>query len=282
MYAPKRFHDLYEPDAMTLPANIWNSRDRLPASISDNPTFPILTPDVYTERELRCAMAAYFANVSYMDEQLGRVLDAIDQLGLAEDTIVVYSSDHGENLFNHQLVQKHCFFETAVGVPLILRVPGKTRPGTVRDGLVTLVDLLPTLCEACGLPVPEGVDGRSLLPAITDGQTVHDAVFSEYYSAGIPERMIRTGRWKYVHSHGDLHQLYDRETDPDENVNLIDDPAHAAIAAELDARLCRDWVIPDMSRVPRPRGDTRLGQRGCPLSKTEYPTEPSKENENNA
>ena len=130
-----------------------------------------------------------------------------------------------------------------------------------------------TLCDACGLPTPDGVDGRSLLPAIADGVAVHDAVFSEYYTAGIPERMIRTGRWKYVHSHGELHQLYDLETDPHENVNLIDDPAYVAIAAELDAQVCRNWAIPDMSRVPRPRGDTRHGQRGCPISSTEYPPE---------
>ncbi len=259
MYAPKRFHDLYDPATMDLPANRHFDRSRLPDTIRDNPTFPIA--DGLTDDQMRAGMAAYFANVSYMDEQLGRVLDAIEQLGLAEDTIVVYSTDHGENLFSHQIVQKHSFFEEAVGVPLILRVPGKTQPGTARDGLVTLVDLLPTLCEACGLPVPEGVDGRSLLPTITDGQAVHDAVFSEYYSAGAPERMIRTGKWKYVHTHGDLHQLYDIENDPHENVNLIDDPAHAATAAELDTRLCRDWAIPDMSRVPRPRGDNRQGQR---------------------
>lgn len=115
-------------------------------------------------------------------------MDAVDELGLADNTIMVYSSDHGGNLFNHQMVQKHCFFETAVGVPLILRFSGTSRPGT--------------------------------------------------------------GRWKYVRSRGDLHQLYDLENDPHENVNLIDDPAHGAIAAGLDARVCRDWIIPDMSQVP--------------------------------
>ena len=80
--------------------------------------------------------------------------------------------------------------------------------------------------------------------------------------------MIRTDRWKYVHSEGDRHQLYDLDSDPHENVNLIDDPAHAGIAKELDARLCRDWQIPDTSAVPRRRGDTRPGQRHHKESKS--------------
>ncbi|MBF0244750.1 MAG: sulfatase-like hydrolase/transferase [Planctomycetes bacterium] len=261
MYAPQRFHDLYDPDSIELPANIWNSRLRLPDTICDNPTFPILTPEAYTDRELRCCMAAYYANVSYMDEQLGRVLDTIDRLGLSDDTLVVYSTDHGENLFNHNMVQKHCFFETAVGVPLIVRMPGVSEAGSVRTQLTSLLDLLPTFTEACGLPTPEGLDGCSLIPVISENQTLHEAVFSEYYEGGAPERMIRTGKWKYIHSHNDLHQLYDQEKDPEENINLIDDPDYASICTELDERVCRNWTLPDMSGIAKPRGDTRHGQK---------------------
>jgi len=260
MYAPKRFHDLYDPAAMRLPENRHFDRSRLPDTISDNPSFPIA--DGLTDDQMRHAMAAYFANISYLDEQAGRILDALDELGLSDNTLVVYSTDHGEHLFNHQMVHKMCFFEEAVRVPLILRIPGVTEPGTTRDQFASLLDLLPTFCDACGIAPPDGLDGKSLLPAIRDNAPTRDAVFSEYYSAGIPERMVRTGRWKYVHSHGDLHQLYDLENDPHENVNLIGDPAHAAMAAELDALVCRDWVLPDMSRVPRKRGDNRQGQRG--------------------
>jgi N-acetylglucosamine-6-sulfatase len=148
-----------------------------------------------------------------------------------------------------------------VRVPLILRLPGMAGAGTARNQFASLLDLLPTFCDACGIAPPGGLDGTSLLPTIAGNAPLRDAVFSEYYSAGIPERMIRTERWKYVHSHGDLHQLYDLENDPHENMNLIDDPAYAVIAAELDERVCRDWVLPDMSRVPRKRGDTRPGQR---------------------
>jgi choline-sulfatase len=263
MYAPKRFHDLYDPSRIELPENLYNSRDRLPDTIYDNPAFPINTKGTYTDGELRNMMAAYFANVSYMDEQVGRVLDVLDELGLAEKTIVVYSSDHGENLFSHQMVQKQCFFEEAVRVPLICRIPGITNPGTVRHQFASLLDLLPTFCDACGIAPPEPLDGQSLFPTIRDNAPLREEVFSEFYEYGVVERMIRTERWKYVHSEGDLHQLYDLENDPRENVNLIDNPAYAEISKDLDARLCRDWKRPDTSGIPKRRGDTRPGQRSC-------------------
>jgi arylsulfatase A-like enzyme len=261
MYAPKRFHDLYDPGKMQLPENRRFDRSRLPGAIYDNPSFPIA--DGLTDDQMRHAMAAYFANVSYMDEQAGRVLDALDELGLSENTIVFYSTDHGEHLFNHQMVHKMCFFEEAARVPLILRIPGVTKAGTTRNQFASLLDLLPTFCDACGIVPPTGIDGKSLLPVIRDNAPLREAVFSEYYDSGVAERMIRTERWKYVHSEGDRHQLYDLEHDPHENVNLIDDPAFADVCAELDARLRGDWVMPDLSGVPKRRGDTRPGQRGC-------------------
>jgi arylsulfatase A-like enzyme len=261
MYAPKRFHDLYDPGKMQLPENRKFDRSRLPATIYDNPSFPIA--DGLTDDQMRHATAAYFANVSYMDEQAGRVLDALEDLGLSENTIVVYSTDHGEHLFNHQMVHKMCFFEEAARVPLILRIPGVTKAGTTRNQFASLLDLLPTFCDACGIVPPTGIDGKSLLPVIRDNAPLREAVFSEYYDSGVAERMIRTERWKYVHSHGDLHQLYDLENDPHENINLIDDPRHADICRELDERLCRDWVMPDMQGIPKLRGDTRPGQRCC-------------------
>ncbi len=259
LYAPKRFHEMYSPEDMELPENRHFDRSRLPDTIRDNPRFPIA--DGRDDDEMRNGMAAYFACVSYMDEQAGRVLDTLDELDLRDNTIVVYSTDHGENLFNHQLIQKHCFFEEAVRVPLIVRIPGVTEEGTTRNQLASLLDLLPTFCDACGIPPPAQLDGKSLLPTLRDNAPLRDEVFSEYYKGGTPERMIRTERWKYVHSEGDLHQLYDLETDPQENNNLIDDPAYAEIRKDLDARLCRDWKMPDVSDTPKLRGDTRPGQK---------------------
>jgi arylsulfatase A-like enzyme len=259
MYAPKRFHDMYDPQEMDLPENRHFDRSRLPDTIRDNPTYPIANG--LTDDEMRHATAAYYANVSYVDEQAGRILDSLDELGLSEKTIVIYSTDHGENLFSHQIVQKQCFFEEAVRVPLILRIPGVTEAGATRTQFASLIDLLPTLCEACGITPPEEIDGQSLLPAICDNSPLRSEVFSEFYEAGTAERMIRTERWKYVHSEGDLHQLYDLEADPHENVNLFGNPETAEICRDLDARCCRDWSMPDISAIPKRRGDTRAGQK---------------------
>jgi len=259
LYAPKRFHDLYDPAKMDLPENRHFDRCGLPDTVRDNPAFPIA--DGLTDDQMRHAMAAYYANVTYMDEQAGRVLDALDELGLSDSTIVVYSTDHGEHLFNHQMVHKLCFFEEAVRVPLILRIPGLTEAGTTRSQFASLLDLLPTFCDACGITPPPGLDGKSLLPTLTDDAPLRDEVFSEFYDYGVAERMIRTERWKYVHSEGDRHQLYDLESDPQEDVNLLDDPRYAEICRELDARLCRDWAMPDLRGVPKRRGDNRPGQR---------------------
>ena len=264
MYAPKRFHDLYEPRTISLPENLYNSRENLPDTIFDNPDFPINTEGAYTDAELQNCLAAYYANVSFMDAQAGRVLDAMDRLGLAENTLVVYASDHGENLFNHQMVQKQCFFEEAVRTPLTVRLPEKKFAGTTRDQLASLLDLLPTFCDSAEIEVPPDLDGASLLPAIHENAPLRDAVFSEFYEYGAAERMIRTGRWKYVHSEGDRHQLYDLEKDPAENRNLIDDPQHRETAAWLDDWLCRDWDRPDTSLIPKKRGDTRPGQKHDP------------------
>lgn len=245
-FAPRRFHEMYDPDDMPLPESIWASKDHLPRSIRDNPQFPVITREAMSDRELRCCIAAYCACITYTDYQVGRALDALDRLGLAERTIVVYSTDHGDNLFEHGLVHKHCFYEPSVRVPLIVRAPGRVPANETREEPVNLIDLLPTLAELCGVDAPENMDGRSLTDTIrAPGETGRDAVFSEFYEWGTPERMIRTDRYKYVHSRGDRHQLYDLREDPNELVNLTADPAYADLCRELDERVTDGWTFPD-------------------------------------
>ena len=189
--------------------------------------------------------AAYYANVTYMDAQLGRVLAALDDLGLPDRTVVIYTTDHGENLFNHGMVHKHCFYEQAVAVPLLLRLPALIAGGQRREHLVNLIDLFPTLMDLCALPHPEGLDGSSLLEVLERPETAgRDAVFSEFYEWGKPERMIRTARWKYVHSHEDTPQLYDLRDDPGEHRNLALEPGHQDVIRQLDARVMEGWELP--------------------------------------
>ncbi len=262
LYAPQRFHDMYNPADMPLPEDMWDSRETLPDTVYDNPTFPIFRQGDFTDDQLRNCMAAYCANVTYLDEQIGRVLDGIEEMGLADNTIVVYTTDHGENLFKRAMIHKMCFFEEAVGVPLMVRTPGMTRPGAACDHLVGTLDLFPTLLESCGLEIPEGTDGKSLRLAMEADEPIHDAVFSELYVYGTAQRMMRTSHWKYIHSHNDLHEMYDLQADPFERRNLVLEVAYAQTAAKLDAQLCKDWRMPDLTNAPRKRGDTRQGQRG--------------------
>ena len=246
-YAPHRFHERYDPAQIELPDDIWQSHEDLPDTIKSNPRFPILTRERYTDEELRCCMAAYFANVTYMDEQAGRILDALDRLGLTGNTLVVYSSDHGENLFNHRMVHKHCFFETAVNVPLIARLPGSIAASEGRSQLVNLVDLFPTMADFCRLSAPDGLDGKSLRNVLENPAAPwRDATFSEFYEWGVPERMVRTDRWKYVHSRNDTHQLYDLQEDPAEQVNLALDPGHAELCRELNERVLAGWGLEEV------------------------------------
>ena len=180
-----------------------------------------------------------------MDTCVGRLLDKLEELGIRKKTIVVYTSDHGEMLFEHGDLQKHCFYEGAVAVPFVISAPGVIPEGAKFDAFTSLIDLLPTLLDLTGIPHPEALEGESLVSVLEGRDERKDgAVFSEFYSKGSPERMIRTAKWKYVHTHADIAQLYDVENDPLERKNLASDPACADVCKELDARVKDGWEFP--------------------------------------
>ena len=194
-------------------------------------------------RDARTLQAAYYAMIELIDDQVGRVLDALRASGQTDDTLVIFTSDHGEMLGDHGLIQKGCrFYEGLVRVPLMLSWPGRIRAGQHSDALVELTDLAPTLLEAAGEQVPEWMQGSSLLPMSTGAAPLdrhRDAVWCEYFDAlDAPDAtratMYRRGRYKLVvyHGHG-LGELYDLERDPGEFDNLWDDPRHAALKADL-------------------------------------------------
>jgi arylsulfatase len=202
-------------------------------------------PDSFPAREIQ---AAYYAQIELLDHQLGRLLDALDRSGERQRTLIVFTSDHGEALGDHGLTQKGCrFYDGLVRVPLLFSWPGTVKEGLVSDALVELTDVMPTLMEAVGLPIPEGTQGRSLLPLLTGaappGQH-RDFVRSEYYDAvALPHHtygtMYRDRRWKLVVYHGiDAGELYDLQDDPHEHANLWDspEPEHQARKLELMKR----------------------------------------------
>ena len=226
---PREWHGRYHPAQFPVRAGT-------PDDLANQPAiFSTLTDD-----QKQGIQAAYYTSLAYADSQLGRVLDALEAEGLAENTLVVYWSDNGYMLGQHGRFEKHVMFEEAVRVPLIVRWPGKLPPGRRVDRLLETIDVFPTLMTLLGLPIPETVQGRDLSPLFrgepeAPGRT---DVFSEYLSN--EEVMIRTERYKLVVCAG-LHQrmdgygtgrppagpsvrLYDLLKDPGETTDLSRDP----------------------------------------------------------
>jgi arylsulfatase A-like enzyme len=170
------------------------------------------------QRKLR---HAYFAAVSYVDAQVGKVLDELDRLGLSENTIVVIWGDHGWHLGDHRVWGKHTVFERALRSVLVMRAPGKTTSGQKIDRIVSSVDIYPTLMDLCGVAMPMKTDGSSVVPLLEDAHTRRwkDAAWA-YYNEGITLRTSRYRLTKYFRSAQPVIELYDHETDDPENMNV--------------------------------------------------------------
>lgn len=199
---------------------------------------------------VRAARRAYYGAISYVDEQIGKLLRTLEQTGQADDTIIVFTSDHGDMLGERNLWYKMTFFEPASRVPLLVHAPGRFAARRVAQA-VSHVDLLPTLVDLAGGAdeAPFGVDGRSLLPHLLNaaGQPGHDEAAGEYLAEGAlaPIVMLRRGPYKFVHSPADPDQFYHLADDPDELRNLADDPGrHAAALDELRHAVARRWDLP--------------------------------------
>ncbi len=182
------------------------------------------------------AIQAYRASISFMDAQVGRVIDALKRLGLAENTVIVFTSDHGYHMYQHGLWQKMSLFENSARVPLVIVDPSAKTKGKSTTSLAELVDLYPTLAEACGFKVPDYLDGKSLSPVLNDPtQTVKDAAFTQCRQG----YSIRTAKWRFTSWNDGKQgeQLFDLETDSQETTNLIANPTHEKLVGELRARL---------------------------------------------
>jgi arylsulfatase A-like enzyme len=223
------------------------------------------TPVYDTPRErLQWIYRSYYGSVSMVDREVGSILDELDRSGAAANTIVIFCTDHGDQLLEHGLQGKNVFFESSVRTPFLVSFPGRARSGRYEE-LVESVDVAPTVLEWCGLPVPDRVQGRSLAPLLGGGgYRPRDRVFAENI---IPEvitsgqlqfefvpgrgigdirhpdaKMVRTSRWKLNFYPGHGGELYDLANDPGEWENLYSDPAHRATASELKESLL-EWMI---------------------------------------
>ena len=197
------------------------------------------------------ARTAYYALVRRMDILLGRILDRLEELGLADDTLVAYTSDHGDHVGERGLWWKHTFYEESVRVPLILSWPNGLPAGERRGNPVSLVDLTATIVDAAGAPALPNAAGRSLMPLARDGAAPwHDEAFAEYGTDSVPawtggravqQRMLRSGPWKLVFYNDAPVQLFNLHDDPDETADLADTAIHADVRARLLARLLDGW-----------------------------------------
>lgn len=229
-------------------------------------------PDIFfdiTDKEAQGITAAYYTAVAYLDKNIGIVLDTLEETGLHENTLVVYIGDHGYALGHHGRFEKHTLFEESIHSPLVFRVPGVTKAGAVAEQLTEFIDIFPTIMEAVGAPVPDEVEGKSLIPALKGDNTPHrEMVFCGYFEN--EEVMIRTKRYKYIYGSGkrmrqdgyfssrNPHRryqlLYDLEADSNEHHNIAGKAEHVELIASFDAEMIRRFETTSPAKAKMPPG----------------------------
>lgn len=244
--APQRFYDRYQRDEMPLPVD-FAPRPTLPAGFPPVSVVPA-NRDLFmardaSEAEAREMIRAYRAAVSFIDEQVGRVLDTLDELGLRENTIVVFWGDHGYHLGEKGRWSKaYSLFEVADRVPFLIADPRSAGNGQACDRVVESIDLYRTLCDLTGLPAPEGVRGASLAPLLRDPSAPWDRpAFTVMVYRDALGRSVRTERWRYSQwNEGERGEvLFDEVNDPHELTNLAADPRYADTLAKMKGLLER-------------------------------------------
>jgi arylsulfatase A-like enzyme len=250
--APKKYWDLYDVDDFTpadnpyLPSDCGKYAPTNWGELRNYYGMPEEGP--VSDQEALHLIHAYSACVSYVDAQVGRLLGELQRLGLSDNTVVILWGDHGWKLGEHGLWAKHTNFELDARVPLIVSAPGIKGVGKSSPALVELVDIYPTLCELAGLPLPEGLEGCSLVPLLNEpDQPWKQAAFTQWPRGNIMGHSMKTDRYRYTRwakrDTGQVleRELYDHQHDPDENVNLANQPEQQALVSELTTQLEAGW-----------------------------------------
>ena len=253
--APTKYYELYDSPIIDNVPRVIPHPNHEVRSYSDIPSGDVPLSEEKTLELIR----GYAASTSYMDAQVGRVLDRLDSLGLTESTIIVLCGDHGFHLGEHETWGKRTTYEIALRTSLIVSIPGQKHLGGKTDALVELVDIYPTLCEACQLPIPSQLEGISMVPTINN-PTVSwkSAVFSKVGKEN-GRRSMRTKQYRYTEWGKNAwlgKELYDHRTDPGETINIAHLPENTELVAHLSERLHAGWraALPDMyQQVPVPR-----------------------------
>ncbi|MEY5011835.1 MAG: hypothetical protein RLZZ253_2974 [Verrucomicrobiota bacterium] len=272
--APKEpYFGHYPVEKMPVVAGVEEDQKDIPAAAlaSYKKEQDKLTDDLRRE-----ALQAYYASISFMDAQVGKILDALDRNGLASNTILVFTSDHGYHTGQHGLWQKQSLFEESARVPLLMVVPGVTQPRTISKTPVSHVDLFPTLAKAAGIEAPAHLQGQDLSPILRDPSAIGRGwALSQVVRGGNIKRYgaspavgdqgrkffgysLRTDRWRYTEwDEGKQgRELYDHEKDPGELHNLAEDPSSAQTLGKLSAQLraAVQESLPKDGKIPELRG----------------------------
>lgn len=254
--APKRFFDLY-PQTI-IPRRNEPAMTGIPPIALQTDLFGTPNPDPEWQ-----AVAGYYACISYIDEQVGRITAALDELQLWDNTVVIFVSDHGFHLGDHGgLWAKLTTFERSARVPLAIVPPRSPHAGRATRGIVELVDLYPTLVELCQLPMPTGLEGRSLVPLLSNPEARWEKpAYTMTIHEGVIGRSVRTTRWRYTEWDGRGVELYDHESDPGEYRNLATEATFTGEVSELQ-RLLRQpprfsGRVPFDAQSPRTPGGKR-------------------------
>ncbi len=253
LWAPAKYFAPYSVEKIQLPANT-SLEGKPPAAFSEKPDFGL------NLEQQKLATRAYYASTTFMDAQVGKVLDELERSGLAQNTIVVFWGDHGFHLGSHRMWNKRTLFEDSTRAPLIIFDPSQKARGAVVTTPVEFLDVYPTLVEVCDLPrPPQTLEGLSLRPLLDDPTTLFkDAAFSQIgrpASATGPEfmgRSVRIPRYRYTEWEAGRQgvELYDYQADPLETKNLASDPSRAPIVAQMQSLLHR--VMPPTFKRPQP------------------------------
>jgi iduronate 2-sulfatase len=259
--APTKYFNKYSRESIVVPQLPAGYLDTLPkparTSITRKKTHLNLEDDV-----ARSVIQAYYASITFVDAQVGRVLDALKATGLDENTIVVFTSDHGYHMGEHGHYQKTTLFENADRVPLIVSTPGMRTRGEQTDSIAEMIDFYPTLAELAGLQAPAYVAGVSLAPVLDDPTATPRTDALTVYENGYG---LRTDRYRYNEwgtDGADGAELYDHHTDPQEMNNLANDPEHADIVERLSkqirARIVQARTPPvGVKQIPAPKKETK-------------------------
>ena len=252
--APKRYWDMYDEAAVPLALNPFVPEGVTEFSLTSfgelRGYFGMPKEGRIPDELARKLVHGYAACVSYMDAQLGMVLAELDRLGLRENTVVVLWGDHGWKLGEHDSWCKHTNFEIDARAPMMVSPPGMRGAAKRTGALVEFVDMYPSLCELCGIPIPDHCEGTSFAP-LMDDPTRHwkSAAFGQYPRGHVMGYAMRTDRYRYVEWRERetgvvlARELYDHQQDPQENVNAAEKPELSQVVASLSAKLRAGWRV---------------------------------------